>query len=177
MFPNGTRWFFDHAETVRPRSLERIAALGGAISVQNRTMFQAQPFVDRYGHAAAQTSPPIRATLDTGLTAEAGSDAARAASYNPELGVAGASMSPGLAAMTDRAAAAEPFAKAAGLLEDLAGVHLTAKRVERSAEASGSAKAAADRDRAKAITALRCREASGQWEAVCRAPHNQTGAA
>jgi hypothetical protein len=79
--------------------------------------------------------------------------------------------------MTDRAAAAEPFAKAAGLLEDLAGVHLTAKRVERSAEASGSAKAAADRDRAKAITALRCREASGQWEAVCRAPHNQTGAA
>jgi hypothetical protein len=61
-------------------------------------------------------------------------------------------MSPGLAAMTDRAAAAEPFAKAAGLLEDLAGVRLTAKRVERSAEASGTAKAAADRSRAKAIT-------------------------
>ena len=35
-------------------------------------MFQAQPFVDRHGHAAAQTSPPIRAMLDTGLTAEAG---------------------------------------------------------------------------------------------------------
>ena len=45
--------------------------------------------------------------------------------------------------MTDRAAADEPFAKAAGLLEDLAGVHLTAKRVERSAEASGTAKATA----------------------------------
>jgi hypothetical protein len=70
---------------VRPQSLERIAALGSAISVQNRTMFQAQPFVDRYGHAAARTSPPIRAMLDTGLTAEAGSDAARAASYNPWL--------------------------------------------------------------------------------------------
>lgn len=60
-----------------------------------------------------------------------------------ELGVAGRSMSPGLAAMTDRAAAAEPFAKAAGLLEDLAGVYMTAKRVERAAEASGTAKAAA----------------------------------
>ena len=46
-------------------------------------------------------------------------------------------MSPGLAAMNDRVAAAGPFAKAAGLLDDLAGVHLTAKRVERSAEASG----------------------------------------
>jgi predicted amidohydrolase YtcJ len=58
---------------------------GGAISVQNRTMFQAQPFIDRYDHVAAQTSPPIRAMLDTGLTAEADSDAARAASYNPWL--------------------------------------------------------------------------------------------
>jgi hypothetical protein len=62
-------------------------------------------------------------------------------------------MSPGPAAMNDRAAAAGPFAKAAGLLEELAGVHLTAKRVERSAEASGTAKAAADRSRAKAISA------------------------
>src|SRR2546429_4507797 len=35
-----------------------------------------------------------------------------------ELGVAGASLSPGLAAMNDIAAATGPFAKAAGLLED-----------------------------------------------------------
>jgi len=38
-----------------------------------------------------------------------------------QLGVAGASLSPGLAAMNDRAAGAGPFAKAAGLLEDLPG--------------------------------------------------------
>jgi hypothetical protein len=36
-----------------------------------------------------------------------------------ELGVAGASLSPGLAAMNDKVAAAGPSAKAAGLLEDL----------------------------------------------------------
>jgi hypothetical protein len=70
-----------------------------------------------------------------------------------ELGVAGASLSPGLAAMNDRAAAAGPFAAAAGLLADLAGVRLTAKRVERAAEASGAAQAAAVRDRAALITA------------------------
>jgi hypothetical protein len=69
------------------------------------------------------------------------------------LGVAGVSMSPGLAAMTDRAAAAVPFARAARLLEDLAGVRLTAKRAERAAEASGTAKAAAARQRAALITA------------------------
>jgi len=68
-----------------------------------------------------------------------------------ELGVAGASMSPGLAAMNDLAAAAGPFAKAATLLEDLAGVRLTVKRVERAAEASGAAQAAAVRDRAAFI--------------------------
>jgi hypothetical protein len=72
-----------------------------------------------------------------------------------ELGVAGASMSPGLRAMNDQAAAAGPFAGAARLLEDLAGVRLTVKRVERAAEASGSALAAAVRDRAALITARR----------------------
>jgi hypothetical protein len=68
-----------------------------------------------------------------------------------ELGVAGASLSPGLAAMTDIAAATGPFAKAAGLLEDLAGVQLTVKRVERAAEASGAAQSAAVRERSSAI--------------------------
>src|ERR1035441_8448550 len=68
-----------------------------------------------------------------------------------ELGVAGASMSPRLAAMNDRAAAAMPFAGAASLLEELAGVRLTARRAERAAEASGAAAAAAVRDRAALI--------------------------
>lgn len=85
MFPNGTRWFFDHAETVSRRSIDRIAALGGGVSVQNRTMFQSQPFTDRYGPAAAQASPPIQAMLQSGLTVAAGTDATRASSYNPWL--------------------------------------------------------------------------------------------
>ena len=69
-----------------------------------------------------------------------------------ELGVADASMSPGLTAMNDQAAAAGPFAKAARLLEVLAGVRLTVKRVERAAEASGTAAAKAIRDRSGLIT-------------------------
>jgi hypothetical protein len=68
-----------------------------------------------------------------------------------ELGVAGKSLSPGLAAMNDTAAAAGPFAKAAGLLENLAGVSLTVKRVERAAEASGATQAAAVRERSSLI--------------------------
>jgi len=39
-------------------------------------------------------------------------------------------MSTGLAAMNDTAAAAAPFAQAAAPLQELAGIRLTAKRVE-----------------------------------------------
>jgi hypothetical protein len=49
-----------------------------------------------------------------------------------ELGVvAGATMSPGLAKMTSRAAAAVPFAAAANLVGELAGITLTGKRAGR----------------------------------------------
>jgi len=68
-----------------------------------------------------------------------------------QLGVAGASLSPGLRTMTARAGAAVPFAQAAGLLAELAGVSLTTKRVERAAEADGITAAAASSAQAKAI--------------------------
>jgi hypothetical protein len=68
-----------------------------------------------------------------------------------ELGVARASMSPGLRAMTARAAAAVPFAKAGRLLAELAGITLTTKRIQRSAESDGAAASAAIAAQAEAI--------------------------
>ena len=72
-----------------------------------------------------------------------------------ELGTGRGSMSPGLAKMTAQAATAVPFAKAARLLAGLAGIDLTVKRVERSAEAAGAAAAAATGARADAIRSRR----------------------
>ncbi|GGT33378.1 amidohydrolase [Streptomyces chromofuscus] len=83
LFPAGNRWLFDHAETVAPESLDRIAALGGALSIQNRLSFQGEAFVRRYGAAAAEQAPPVRAMLERGLTVGAGTDATRVSSYNP----------------------------------------------------------------------------------------------
>ncbi|MEU6883232.1 amidohydrolase [Streptomyces sp. NPDC046712] len=83
LFPGGNRWLFDHAETVSADSLDRIAALGGAVSVQNRMSFQGTAFRDRYGAEAAAHTPPVRAMLDRGLTVAAGTDATRVSSYNP----------------------------------------------------------------------------------------------
>lgn len=68
-----------------------------------------------------------------------------------ELGVSGTSLTPGLTGMIDRAAAAVPFAPAARLLADLAGVTVNAKAVQRAAEADGRAAAEAVTARAEAI--------------------------
>ncbi len=57
------------------------------------------------------------------------------------LGVAAGTMSPGLAAMTDRAGAALPFTPAGRLVGELAGISLTGERVRRRAEADGQAAA------------------------------------
>jgi hypothetical protein len=68
-----------------------------------------------------------------------------------QLGIAGQSMSPGLRKMTARAAAAVPFAAAARLVAELAGVVLTGRRAGRRAEADGQAAAAVIEAEAEAI--------------------------
>ncbi|WP_226575905.1 amidohydrolase [Acuticoccus sediminis] len=80
---DGINWFFDHAETIGERNIDRIAALGGGIAVQHRMAYQGEYFVERYGARQAETTPPIRKMLDAGLKVGAGTDATRVASYNP----------------------------------------------------------------------------------------------
>jgi predicted amidohydrolase YtcJ len=80
---DGLHWWFDHAETVSPRNIERIRALGGGIAVQHRMAFQGEYFAARYGAAATAFTPPIARMLAAGLPVGAGTDATRVASYNP----------------------------------------------------------------------------------------------
>lgn len=80
---DGLHWMLDHCETISDRNIDRVAALGGGIAVQHRMMFQGEDFVDRYGHAAAERTPPVRRMLEAGVPVGAGTDATRVASYNP----------------------------------------------------------------------------------------------
>jgi len=80
---NGLRWFFDHAETISDKNLERVKALGGGIAIQHRMAFQGEYFVNRYGIEMAEHAPPIRKMLNLELPVGAGTDATRVASYNP----------------------------------------------------------------------------------------------
>jgi len=80
---DGLHWFFDHAETISERNIDRIAALGGGIAVQHRMAYQGEYFIDRYGSKAAEATPPINKMLAAGIPVGAGTDATRVASYNP----------------------------------------------------------------------------------------------
>jgi len=85
---DGLHWFFDHAETISPRNIDRIAALGGGIAVQHRMMYQAEAFAERYGMQAIEQAPPIARMLAAGVPVGAGTDATRVASYNPWVSLA-----------------------------------------------------------------------------------------
>src|SRR5256886_9485670 len=66
------RWFFDHAETVSDRNIERIRALGGGIAIQPRMAYQGEDFIEPYGAEAAKRTPPIRRLVAKGVPAGAG---------------------------------------------------------------------------------------------------------
>jgi predicted amidohydrolase YtcJ len=80
---DGLRWFFDHAETITHRNIDRVKALGGGIAVQHRMAYQGEYFINRYGAEAARQAPPIATMLSMGIPVGAGTDATRVASYNP----------------------------------------------------------------------------------------------
>jgi predicted amidohydrolase YtcJ len=84
----GLNWFFDHAETISDRSLDRVAALGGGIAVQHRMAYQGEYFVERYGYEAALDTPPVAKMMRKGIKVSAGTDATRVASYNPWVSLA-----------------------------------------------------------------------------------------
>jgi hypothetical protein len=77
------RWFIDHAETVSPKNLLRIKALGGGVAIQHRMAYQGEYFIRRYGQKAVQARPPITTMLEMGLPVGGGTDGTRVASYHP----------------------------------------------------------------------------------------------
>lgn len=83
----GLRWWLDHAETISPSSIDRVAALGGGVAVQHRMAYQGEYFKGRYGEEAARHAPPMRRLLASGIPVGGGTDATRVASYNPWVGL------------------------------------------------------------------------------------------
>jgi hypothetical protein len=83
----GLRWGLDHCETLQPKTLERLAALGGSIDIQNRMSLDGEAFLKKYGAQAAADAPPISRIRELGIPLACGTDANRATSYNPWIGL------------------------------------------------------------------------------------------
>lgn len=78
----GLRFSFEHCETVSERSLRRIQALGGGVSIQSKMVVLGDDFVERYGAEVAKHAPPLRALVALGIPFGLGTDATRN-SFNP----------------------------------------------------------------------------------------------
>jgi predicted amidohydrolase YtcJ len=81
------RWGLDHCEALHPKTLERIAALGGSIDIQNRMSLDGEAFLKKYGAQAAADAPPVARIREMGIPLACGTDGNRATSYNPWIGL------------------------------------------------------------------------------------------
>lgn len=79
----GVRWAFDHGETLKRPTLERIKALGGGVAMQARMAYAGEYFLQRYGEDATRNAPPLRDVIEAGVPLGLGTDGTRVASYNP----------------------------------------------------------------------------------------------
>src|SRR5436190_1989220 len=81
------RWGLDHCEALKPATLERLAALGGSIDIQNRMSLDGEAFLKKYGAQAAADAPPVARIREMGIPLACGTDGNRATSYNPWIGL------------------------------------------------------------------------------------------
>lgn len=80
---DGLRWAVEHAETVRPETIDRVAALGGGITVQHRMAYRGEHFLKRYGPEAARRVQPVMEMLTRGVPVGGGTDGTWMAAANP----------------------------------------------------------------------------------------------
>ncbi|MDT0158525.1 amidohydrolase [Microbacterium sp. ARD32] len=79
----GRGWSIVHADEASRSQLERIAALGAGILVQNRMLLKGGDYADAWGIDATAQAPPIGDMRGLGIPIGAGTDATRANWFSP----------------------------------------------------------------------------------------------
>jgi predicted amidohydrolase YtcJ len=80
---SSVRWAVDHAEMLSPKTIERVAKLGGGIAIQHRAAFHGEYGARNYGSGMLATAPPLNEMLQLGIPVGAGTDGTRDTTYNP----------------------------------------------------------------------------------------------
>jgi hypothetical protein len=83
----GLRWSIEHAETISPRNIARVKALGGGIALDPKMALHGDGFIATHGREAALQTPRLRELVDSGVSLAMSTDAYRAATFNPWVGI------------------------------------------------------------------------------------------
>jgi predicted amidohydrolase YtcJ len=84
---DGLRWSIEHAETITPANIERVKALGGGIALDDKMALHGDGFIKTYSKAEALHTPRLRFLVDSGIPLAMTTDAFRASSFNPWIGI------------------------------------------------------------------------------------------
>jgi predicted amidohydrolase YtcJ len=83
----GLRWSIEHAETISPRNIARVRALGGGIALDPKMALHGDGFIATHGRETALQTPRLRQLVDSGVSLAMSTDAYRAATFNPWVGI------------------------------------------------------------------------------------------
>lgn len=81
------RWSLEHAETISPANIAKVKALGGGIALDAKMAMHADGFIKTYGRDKALLTPRLRQLVDSGIPLAMTTDAFRASSFNPWVGI------------------------------------------------------------------------------------------
>ena len=84
---NGLRWSLEHAETISPENIERVKKLGGGIALDHKMALHGDAFIKSHGRDQALRTPRLRQLVDSGIPLAMSTDAFRAATFNPWVGL------------------------------------------------------------------------------------------
>lgn len=84
---DGLRWSLEHAETISPHNIRRVKALGGGVALDPKMALHGDGFIKTHGRKKALQTPRLRELVDSGIPLAMSTDAYRAATYNPWIGI------------------------------------------------------------------------------------------
>lgn len=84
---DGLRWSIEHAETISPENIARVKKLGGGIALDTKMASHGDGFVATYGREKAWYTPRLRTLVDSGVPLAMTTDAFRASTFNPWIGI------------------------------------------------------------------------------------------
>jgi predicted amidohydrolase YtcJ len=84
---DGLRWSIEHAETISPANIARVKAMGGGIALDTKMALHGDGFIKTHGRDKALLTPRLRELVDSGIPLAMTTDAFRAASFNPWVGI------------------------------------------------------------------------------------------